>query len=271
MSIEHQFRSGAELHGDDLEGESLARWYEEEALGYYQLHQQSPHGHEEGSEANSWSMLNRVLCEPFVRGRTFDAALAYGCANGSDMLPFAGRVRRFECIEPQQSWWKDRIGDVEARYQAPGLRGELNLGSGTIDIVFCFGVLHHVAKVSCALAEIARVMKPGAVALLREPCSSMGDWSKPRVGATRNERGIPRAWMLKRSRSVGLTPLAVVPCSFGPIVRLASRLGIWGRSEVIVRADLVASRFFAWNDVYFRTSVLRKLAPGSYFYALTKR
>ncbi|MFO1522890.1 MAG: class I SAM-dependent methyltransferase [Kiritimatiellia bacterium] len=94
----------------------------------------------------------------------------------------------------------------------------------TFDLATCFGTLHHIPNVSQVLRELYRVMKPGGFALIREPAISMGDWTRPRPGLTRNERGLPFSWLTKTSREIGFQIRRSTACVFPAIGLIAHKL-----------------------------------------------
>jgi ubiquinone/menaquinone biosynthesis C-methylase UbiE len=80
--------------------------------------------------------------------------LAPGRLVALDLMP--EQIRR---AEERRLPVEFRVGDAEA----------IDLPDGSIDAVFVFGVLHHVPRWRRALAEIARVVRPGGWILLEEP------------------------------------------------------------------------------------------------------
>jgi SAM-dependent methyltransferase len=271
MAIEDVYRSGERLRGDDFEGEALARWYAEEEEGYFGLVQAGGAAVID-DDGIPLERMNWRLAKRFLDGQSFDTVLAYGTGDGRDMRPFAHLARRFIAVEPQEQWWKPTLHGTPAQFIRPGLNGELKLPAELVDLTLCFGVLHHVAKVSSALAEIHRTMRPGARMILREPCSSMGDWTVPRRGATRNERGISREWMEKQCKALGFRILLAQPCAFAPLQAAQRHVPIISpRSPFWVSTDLILAKIFRFNDRYWRMeSNWHKFAPGSYFYVLEK-
>lgn len=260
------FFSGARLYGDDFEGARLEAWYDEELCAYFELVRR------EGDYTYGDEALNRHHGFGRLAPRRFRHGLAFGCARGDDVLPIASQVERFTAIEPAREWWSDAIGGTPARYLAPRASGDLPLADASVDLVVSFGVLHHIANVSHVLAEIGRVAMPGALFLLREPIVSMGDWRGPRRNLTKNERGLPLAWLEGELARSGFAIRRRAFCMFPAIPVLARWLGRGSAyaSPALVRLDDLASRLMAWNRAYHRDTLAKKLGPRCAFYILEK-
>jgi SAM-dependent methyltransferase len=144
------------------------------------------------------------------------------------------------------------------------------LNDGSADTVTCFGVLHHIAKVSTAVQEIARVMRPGAYALFREPIVSMGDWRYPRAGLTKNERGIPQNIFDRFLGDSGLEVVCRSLIGFGPLMFGARYLkgGLWSNA-IMTNLDLLCCRRYR-SFGYHRTRFIERIAPTNLFYVVRK-
>jgi SAM-dependent methyltransferase len=259
------YRTGSRLYGDDLEGSALEQWYQEEELGYYQL-TDGLDPHDQTGDNNFWKILNSKIYWDFVGNRKFDTALAFGTANGDDVAPFSSQVERFIGVEPQEKWWSNSIAGRPSTFVKPGVDSSIPVETGSIDIVLCFGVLHHVARVGRSLAEFKRILRPGGMALIREPISSMGDWSRPRPGSTKNERGIDPTWMVSTARAAGLHLERYRPAAFGPLIALHNRAGHLQPGPIATGADLFLSKLFSWNHRYYRERWWHRIAPGAAYY-----
>jgi SAM-dependent methyltransferase len=257
---------GRELYGDDFCPDELREWFDEERKGYYNLVA------ERTDFEYEYDRLNRKYGFSHVHERKFEVCLAIGCADGSDVLPLAKQVSRFIALEPATEWWRGEIGGRPARFMEPSETGHIALDDGTVDLVTCFGVLHHIPNVSFVMSEIARVMCPGAILLLREPLSSMGDFRQPRQGCTRYERGIPVDILQSMLRQNDLTEISLAKVMFPPLGKIWDRLV--GSSAIAsplgLAMDDLCCRLFAWNVRYRRNSLLRKFAPASAFIVAKK-
>ena len=265
--------SGRSLYGDNFSSDQIREWYDGEVTGYFDLQS----GHNKVTDADDkydygYDALNQFHAIGRLRDRQFDTCLALGCAWGDDIAPLAPAVRRFIAIEPAEKWWHNDIGGKPAAYMRPSPIGDIELDSATVDLATSFGVLHHIPNVSHVVGEIARVLKPGGLFILREPISSMGDWRKPRAGLTANERGLPIEWFEALARTTGFNILARHACMFGPLSTISKRLGISlpFANMPIVKLDWLISEAFRWNARYWRDTFAKKLAPSSAFWILQR-
>jgi ubiquinone/menaquinone biosynthesis C-methylase UbiE len=94
-----------------------------------------------------------------LRGKTL---LDLGCGSGY------GSQLISEALAPGKLVALDLMPEQIRRAEQRRLPVE-DLPDGSIDAVFVFGMLHHVPRWRRALAEIARVVRPGGWILLEEP------------------------------------------------------------------------------------------------------
>lgn len=257
MVISESIRSGRELHGNDMDAPEIEAWYRDEEYGYYQLSQVS-----QGSDTQyPYGALNEFHAFGFLRRRKFKTCVALGCADGRDVAPLAGNVDRFVAIEPAEKWWRTEIGGTPATYIKPEITGEMPyLADGSCDLVTSLGVLHHIPNVGHVIGEIARILEPGGLFVLREPMSSMGDWTKPRYGLTKRERGIPRHWLTTQMLDAGFSLLRERPVMFSLTPRLPFLTAHYNIGPVVL-LDWAICELMAWNNHYWRDNVLKKIAP----------
>ena len=252
---------GLRLHGEGLDDAALAAWFADEQDGYAGL--VGDYVEESGAGAANWFHAFRYLGE-----RRFACCLALGAASGREYASFAGRVGRFVAIEPGRRFWRDTIAGAPAEYRAPTLRGTIGLPDASCDRAGSFGVLHHIPNVSEVLRELARVLAPGAMLLIREPISSLGDFRQPRPGLTRNERGIQPRTMDRMLVEAGFAVRKRRYVDFPHSDTLARRLGVsmpWDR-RWFARLDHWASTMTAWNARYWRPRLIDKLAPRTAYW-----
>ena len=104
-----------------------------------------------------------------VRGQN---VLDYGCGAGENAVLLASRGARVFGIDISP----DLIEIAQQRLQINNLSADLRVASGydtglpdgSMDLVFCMAVLHHL-DLQMARREVLRVLKPSGVLILREP------------------------------------------------------------------------------------------------------
>jgi SAM-dependent methyltransferase len=259
--------SGRKLYGDDLDLAGRQQWFEDERYGYFEMAKQRPQ-----SYRYVYDELNIFHAFRHLSGRRFKQCLAFGCARGDEVMPIVGQVERFLAVEPAEQWWSESIGGVPATYIKPNEDGSIPCDDGSCDIATCFGVLHHIPNVSDVIGEIARVLAPGGLFLLREPIHTMGDWRRPRRGLTRHERGLPLEWLDETVRRNHLSVQRRALCMFHPAVRVSRMLGVSApyNSAAYVYADAAISAAMSWNVQYHRHDVIHRMAPSCVFLVLRK-
>jgi len=265
---------GHDLFGDDFEPPELERWYEQEQSGYFDLVVEHYGGAgPTGDYAYEYEALNRIHAIDWLLKRRYSVCVALGCAAGDDVAPLAPVVDEFLAIEPAVQWWRSEIGGKPAKYVKPTVSGDIDLRAASADLATSFGVLHHIPNVSHVVREVARVLAPGGIFVVREPISWMGDWRNPRIGLTANERGLPLDWFGQSVQLAGFTIVRRHLCMTSPLVIAMSRLGIAMpfKSAVLTRIDWAISEMLAFNVRYRRDSFVRKVAPGSAFWILQRR
>jgi len=258
--------SGERLRGDDFSHAEEAAWYAAEVGAYQDL------GYSDSSAGDDYPyhLLNSKLGYSKISMRPESKILGIGSAHGAEFLPIAHLAKSFHVVESDQRYWRNELFGKPAKYTAPSPSGFL-LDASNFDLVTCFGVLHHVCKVSAFVAEVNRVLRPGAYMLVREPIISMGDWRKPRSGLTQNERGIPLRIMRSICESSGFEILSeqLVGHKGIEIIWKLFRSTPWKSKTGIVVDQLVGSMY---RDVrYHRRSAFEKLTPTSAFWVLRKK
>lgn len=132
----------------------------------------------------------------------------------------------------------------------------------SLDLVYSFKVLPHIERLDDALAEVARVLAPGGVALLEfyNPRSLRGLWKKlrwwkARVGAGSHDREVYTAYHTPeearaRARAAGLEPrggCGIVLLTPHP---LAHRVPLLGAVLRWLERRLAESPLAAWAGFY---------------------
>jgi SAM-dependent methyltransferase len=258
---------GEALWGDDFTGDQLAAWYDTETSAYGDIW-----GEALDERGYGYHALNRRHGFARLPAGRFARILAFGCADGVEVAPLAGRVDSVDAVEPDERFHGRRLLGVETRWHRPVPDGNLPFEDATFELVTAFGALHHVANVSTVVGELHRCLVPGGHALLRDPVTSMGDWRQPRPGLTRNERGLPLSWLRRTLDEVGFEVVHQALCLHGLtnlLVRKAKRPIFAHRTLVAV--DGLLCRMTASRLTYHATTPVQKLRPTSVFLVLRRR
>lgn len=265
MGIPTEYRSGQVLYGNDLTGEGLERWFEEERSGYRDLAELD----RSQSDRFPFAALNHIQAAP-LRGRRYRTCLALGPAAGHDLLALGLEIERIVAIEPAREWWSDAIGGIPAEFRMPATDGTIGLPDSSVDLVVCLGVLHHIPNVEYVVSEMARVLEPGGRIIVREPVHSMGDWTRPRRGLTRHERGIPADMMVRFLTATGIRIDRRGYNGCG-VTQILGRFGFLPNAyRPVVLLDMALCRLLTWNDRYWRPRLFDKVAPGAALYIGTR-
>jgi SAM-dependent methyltransferase len=259
-----RYANGSLLYGDDFTFQEIQAWFADEAEGYADLGARDASAYSYGYHA-----LNHEHGFKYLKGRQFSHLLGFGSAYGDELQPVLSGAQSVCVIDPSSAFVQPSIGGVSARYVKPDPSGLLPLDTASFDFCSCLGVLHHIPNVSFVLRELHRVMQPGAAVLLREPIHSMGDWSRPRAGLTKRERGIPLALLRKAIKNAGFNIQHEKACVFSLTPRL---FGSTTRSAfsnpVAVKIDALLAKGFAWNKTYHAQSLWQRFRPTSAFFVL---
>lgn len=255
------YLSGKALIGDDFTPEQIADWFADEKEASYELR-----GHitEYQYHARNQFYGYRRLAP----GRRFRNVLSFGGGNGAELLPISHRLEKVTILESSRNF----KSVFEAEYVLPNLDGTLPFPDNTFDLVTCLGVLHHIPNVSTVIRELHRCTAEKGSVLLSEPITSMGDWTKPRAGLTKRERGIPVQLLSSFVRVAGFKVLYEKRFSFGLTQYLTRlfRLNPYN-SGLMVRIDCALSQLPFLSTKYHATNFVEKIRPSSVFYVLEKR
>src|ERR1700748_2682797 len=267
--MENKYLQGEAIYGDDFDIDQIQQWYDEETEAYANLGSKDAEEYVYGYHA-----LNTLHGFKYIEGQHFENVLGLGAAWGHEFFPIVDKITNLHIVEPSDNLRSDKLGDLIPQYKKPSVSGELPYPDNLFDLVTCSGTIHHTPNVSFILSELHRVMKPGGYLLLREPIISMGDWTKPRKGLTRNERGVPLKIFRKIFKDLRMEVVHEGFC----FCMTAFFQRIWGKVakkpiftyKSYVLLDKYLSKLFAWNLHYHATGKLQRIAPQSVFYVLKK-
>lgn len=272
QTITDEIRAGEVLAGDALEGEALERWYAQEKEAYYE-------DDADIGKHDPWYAYMRYVNDRLVFRRLADresgSILFVGAGDGTEALAFSKSNPgwKLHFVESSDAFKRElSVRFPNAVVVDPDPDGNVPLEAALMDVVCAFCVLHHIANVSRVIGEVHRLLRPGGLFFVREPCSSMGDWRGPR-SATPNERGISQSLMIRMADRAGFVfEGSPVPIVFEPINK-ALRRTIGFRAlpfAALYAVDRVVSRVLALNDHYWRDTWIKKFGPSSYHYVFTK-
>ncbi len=261
------YLGGRALIGDDYDAIAINKWFSEESEGYANLgaanqktYQYSYHG------------LNYYHGYGLLKGMRFKHALGLGSAYGDEFKPIINQLDKITIVEPSHQLRAEQLEHLKLNYLNPLPSGDVPIGSAEIDLITCFGVLHHIPNVTKVISEFARILTPGGIALIREPVVSMGDWSKPRSGLTKNERGIPYDLLKHILINSGFSLKRSNLCMCPFFRKLTRFVGISPyMSETGSSADAFLSRLLRWNLRYHAISSLQKIRPTNAFIVAVRK
>jgi SAM-dependent methyltransferase len=187
MQVKNSYLNGHKLIGDDFDENQIAEWFKEE-LEYSKLYP-----FEGKSEEYPYHQLNCVHgFNHLPLAEKFETVVSFGGGFCEELLPIKSKLNNIYVIEPSDDLTQQQNFGIPLHYIKPAIDGKIPLDSNSVDLITCFGVLHHIPNISFVMSELYRILKPDGHILIREPIKSMGDWSKIRPGLTKNERGIPK-------------------------------------------------------------------------------
>jgi ubiquinone/menaquinone biosynthesis C-methylase UbiE len=264
MKNNKEFLSGEKLYGDNFSLNEIKKWYGDEEEGYSGLigDYESGYGYSQVNIKHGFSKLKNI--------KKFQNVLSFGGAKGDELIPIIDKIKKITIIEPSKKLRVKKIKGKGVNYVTPKTSGEIKLKNNEFDLITCFGTLHHIPNVSFVFDELVRVLKKGGFILLREPIVSMGDWTKPRIGLTKRERGIPEIIFKRLITKNKLKIVSRKKIMFPLLRRMNFKGKKGGNSKTAVFIDDKLSRIFSFNKKYHSTKFVHKLRPQSIFYVLQK-
>lgn len=269
--IEEKYALGKAVYGDDFNIDQIKAWYNEESEAYADL------GSKEKDTYNyGYHKINHLHGFKYLPAATnFERALAFGAAWGHEILPVIDRISELHIIEPSDNLRSETIGNLRPIYSKPTVEGVINYPDNYFELVTCLGVIHHIPNVSFVLSELCRVTKPGGYILLREPVISMGDWTVPRKGLTRNERGIPLNIFrsILAGQQVEIVNEALCFCMSAFFQRFWGKVSdrpVYTFNSYLL-FDKWMSKLTRNNLHYHATTKLQRIAGQSVYYVLKKK
>lgn len=259
--------SGKKLYGNDFSQAQIDAWFTDEAEGYFNLTKTSA----DGEYTYRYHALNRRHGFSKLPQKRFGHVLGIGSAYGDELKPILAHSDRISILEPSDGFKKTMLNGAPVSYVKPVASGDIPFNSGSLDLITCFGVLHHIPNVSKVLNEFYRVLKPGGYALVREPIISMGDWRKPRTGLTKRERGIPLLVLREFVDQAGFKMVCERKCMFSLTSRLKHFLAgpVFNHAVVIVLDELLCA-LPIWSKAYHARNAVQKARATAVFCVLQR-
>jgi ubiquinone/menaquinone biosynthesis C-methylase UbiE len=262
------YLSGTKLYGDDFTIDEIQKWFADEAEGYANLGAK-----EKIKYQYVYHELNNQHGFKHIRKRRFNEALGVGSAYGTEFKPISDNINRITILDPSDAFSdiKEVLG-TPCEFIKPNSNGNMPFRSNQFDLITCFGVMHHIPNVSHVMSECYRCLDNGGIMLFREPITSMGDWTVPRAGLTKRERGIPLHILNEIVLNAGFKVKQKSLCNFPLLPKLANKIGGSAyNSYSLTMADKLFSQAFSWNIKYHRTKLYEKIAPASVYFVLNKQ
>ena len=258
---------GEKLYGDDFSDKEIEEWFKDEEEGYANLGAKTKQSYQ-----YAYHKLNELHGYKHIKGRKINNALGLGSAYGDEFSPIADSIKNLTILDPSKAF-KDlnSVQGIHCSYKKPNINGDISSEDNSFDLITCLGVLHHIPNVTHVLNECYRCLTKDGIMLLREPIISMGDWSHPRTGLTKRERGIPLDIFSSIIKEAGFTITEQTLCVFPVIPKICNKLGVSAyNNALITKTDAFMCKLFKWNLRYHATNPMHKLRPASVYYVLSK-
>lgn len=264
------FLSGNSLVGDEFTKDEISRWYKEEEEAYCNLDSNTTDKNYLYENINNFYGLKKVLST--LKHKKNLNILCFGAAYGGEVRAIKKMLDKdssvtynITVIDSSNIMLESIKQELDVLTVKANMNGYIELDENSFDLITSFGVLHHIPNVSYILSEFAKVLKPNGFIFLREPISSMGNWSEKRIGTTINERGVSSFYLIDALNNLNCKVVFKKYCFFSPILKVFNRFKLGLDSYVVIYIDYLLSKLFSWNIHYFRNTVFKKLAPGSVF------
>jgi len=258
--------------GNDYNMDQIEEWYRDEE----RFHDQFMNG----LPGKSW-YIYRVFDEGYAFDKYFhpepdSRVLDFGCAEGCDIEVFHSRhtfrLYGLDASGIQLQRFSEKFRGSEIKKATSS--GRIDFDNDFFDYIVELSALHHIPNVGFVLSELARVLKPNCLMIIREPVSFLRPIGKepPKQGMSPRERGIPVRFMLREFEKLKLELLLLQYSFSTPVMFAVAKLPILERiPRLVLIADRLLSRALSLNVHYCRRSLLEKIAPGVAYYVVRKK
>ena len=267
MQVKNSYLNGHKLIGDDFDENQISKWFKEE-LEYSKLYPFE--GKSEEYPYHQLNCINGFNHLPSVD--KFETVVSFGGGFCEELLPIKSKLNNIYVIEPSDDLTQQQNFGMPLHYIKPAIDGKIPLESNSVDLITCFGVLHHIPNISFVMSELYRILKPDGHILVREPIKSMGDWSKIRPGLTKNERGIPKKIFKEIVLKTGFKIQKSSLCFTKPFDILWAKIfkNHPYNDVLFVKLDNLLGRFFSFNYSYHSKNTIQKIGAACIFFVLKK-
>ena len=272
--VDNRYLTGEYLVGDDFNLDEITQWYKEEEEAYCELAGENNKEYLYQKINNFYGLRNEIKN---LQDKANINILCFGAAWGGEVKGIMQLLNDFKIndakitiIDSSSEMLDKAKKELGVDTIKANVNGIIDCSDNTFDLITCFGVLHHIPNVSFVFSELIRVLKKDRVLLLREPISSMGNWSSQRIGTTINERGLGVKYIRRLIETNNVNILKLNYLLFSPLTKLMSKVGFDLSNKLIIYIDYLLSKIFSWNINYNRNALLDKFSPGSVFLIIKK-
>lgn len=257
------YLAGERLYGDDFSHEEIKRWFSDEADAYVQM---------TGEGVNECGYMEWAKRYGYrhLPPRHWKHVLGFGSAQGEELIPIAASADRITILESSDRYTPHPALPSGVGYLSAQPSGDIELPDRSVDLLVCFGVLHHIPNVSHVVREWSRVCTDDAWCLVREPITSMGDWTMPRPGLTPHERGIPLPILRRTMSEAGFSVRRQKLIGFPPVSWVWRHWTAPYNSPFWTTVDSAVSTVLRPNLHYHATGHWHKFRPTSAALVLTR-
>jgi len=270
-----EYLSGKKLYGDDFNIDKIKEWFDYQGQ-FYNDNDNPLNYNDKSTYTYSYHALNIAHGYKYLpKDKKFKHLLGFGSAYGEELKPIIDQIETISILEISNNFINTQIFGKPVTYLKPSMDGKLPFADNSVDLIICFGVLHHIPNVSEIIKEFSRVLMSDGYAIIREPINSMGDWRLPRKGISINERGIPVHIFRQIFKDNNLKIVKEKIWYFKLTMIIMLILNGFTKKSLFnykwaVNLDYFFSKLFRWNINYHPKNKFRTIRPTAVFYVIKK-
>jgi SAM-dependent methyltransferase len=251
-----EYFAGERLYGDDFTPDQIERWFADEADAYVDM---------TGEGVNECGYMEWATRYGFrhLPRRRWRHVLGFGSARGEELTPIASFADRITILESSARYEPHPALPAGVKYIMAEPSGDIALPEQSVDLLVCFGVLHHIPNVTHVVREWSRICTGDAWCIVREPITSMGDWTQSRAGLTPHERGIPLPILRRIFEEAGFVVRQEKLIGFAPVSWVWRHWTAPYNSPFWTAVDKAAATVLRPNLRYHATKRWQKFRPTS--------